>query len=98
MARPLGGGVSRERMANTLMVVKAKGGSADINGTDVKNGFEAISNFTLGGILPPLTITAEDHEGGGWVQMFQVRGEKFVPISEWLHGYRDVVMAMVKGH
>ena len=78
--------------------VKAKGGSADINGTDVKNGFEAISNFTLGGILPPLTITAEDHEGGGWVQMFQVRGEIFVPISEWLHGYRDVVMAMVKGH
>ncbi|MBN4083063.1 ABC transporter substrate-binding protein [bacterium AH-315-B06] len=75
--------------------IKAKGGSGDITGTDVKNGFEAISNFTLGGILPPLNITAEDHEGGGWVQIFQVRGEKFVPVTKWMHGYRDVVMKMV---
>jgi len=76
--------------------VKAKGGSANITGTDVKNGFEQIKDFTLGGILPPLTITKEDHEGGGWVQMFQVRGEKFVPVSEWMHGYRETVMEMVR--
>ena len=36
-------------------------------------GFESILGFTLDGFLPLLTITAEDHEGGGWVQIFQVK-------------------------
>ena len=75
--------------------VKAKGGSADITGEDVKNGFEQIKDFTLGGMLPPLTITAKDHEGGGWVQIFQVKGEGFQPVTEWMQGYRSLVDEMV---
>ena len=78
--------------------VKAKGGSANVTGADVQKGFENISNFSLGGILPPLKVTAEDHEGGGWVQVFQVKGEAFVPISKWMHGYRKTVMEMVAAH
>jgi branched-chain amino acid transport system substrate-binding protein len=75
--------------------VKAKGGNAKITGEDVKKGFEQIKDFTLGGLLPPLEITAQDHEGGGWVQMFQVKGEGFVPVSKWMQGYRAVVNEMV---
>jgi len=75
--------------------VKAKGGSAKITGEDVKNGFEQIKDFTLGGMLPPLTITAKDHEGGGWVQIFQVKGEGFQPVTEWMQGYRSLVDEMV---
>ena len=71
-------------------------GGGKITGADVQKGFEKISNFSLGGILPPLNITPEDHEGGGWVQIFQVQGDGFVPISKWMHGYRDVVMEMVR--
>ncbi len=79
--------------------VKAKGGSGDVTGEDVKNGFEKISGFSLGGILPPMKITKEDHEGGGWVRIFQVKGNGFVPVSDWMHGYRDVVTKMVQeGH
>src|ERR1700751_973829 len=47
-------------------------------GADIKNGLEQIRNFTLGGLVPPLEITPTDHEGGGWVQVFQVHGGKFV--------------------
>src|SRR5262249_42037517 len=36
-----------------------------ITGADTKAGFEKISNFTLGGLVPPLKVTATDHEGGG---------------------------------
>jgi branched-chain amino acid transport system substrate-binding protein len=32
-----------------------------ITGPDVKAGFEAISNFTLDGLVPPLKITSADH-------------------------------------
>src|SRR5467141_864094 len=36
-----------------------------ITGEDVKKGFEQIKGFTLGGLVPPLEVTATDHEGGG---------------------------------
>ncbi|HEX2886535.1 ABC transporter substrate-binding protein [Vineibacter terrae] len=73
--------------------VKAKAGGMPTS-EDVKKGFETINANSLaavGGISPPLEITAEDHEGGGWVQIFQVKGGKFVKASEWMQAYRDVV-------
>lgn len=65
--------------------------SSKITGADVKTGFENISNFTLGGLVPPLKVTATDHEGGGLVQIWQVKGGKFVKASEWFSAYPDVV-------
>jgi branched-chain amino acid transport system substrate-binding protein len=74
--------------------IKAKG-SADITGEDVRKGFEAIHDFSLGGLVPPLEFSKADHEGGGWVRIFQAKGGKWVPRTDWFHGYRDVVTAMV---
>ncbi len=74
--------------------LKAKG-SADITGTDVAQGLEQIKDFTLGGMLPPMQFSAADHEGGGWVRIFQVKGNGFVPVTDWMHGYREVVEEMV---
>jgi branched-chain amino acid transport system substrate-binding protein len=67
-----------------------------ITGADVKAGFEKIRGFTLGGLVPPLEITANDHEGGGWVQIFQVKGGKFVKASDWFKAYPDVIAKHVK--
>jgi branched-chain amino acid transport system substrate-binding protein len=64
-------------------------------GEDVKKGFEMIHDFTLGGLLPPLQITPSDHEGGGWVQIFQVKGDGMVPETKWFRGYRDLVLHTV---
>lgn len=79
------------------LAVEAKGGAAP-TGEEVKKGFERIKNFTLGGLVPPLELTPTDHEGGGWVQVFQVKGGKFVADGPWFHGYRDVVLKHVRGH
>ena len=81
-----------EAVRNAL---KANGGKKP-TGEDIKNGFEQIHDFTLGGLVPPLKITADDHEGGGWVQIFQVKGDKFVKETDWIHAYPDVVAAAVK--
>jgi branched-chain amino acid transport system substrate-binding protein len=67
-----------------------------ITGADVKAGFEKISNFTLGGLVPPLKITPNDHEGGGLVQIWQVKGGKFEKTTEWFAAYPDVVAKHIK--
>jgi branched-chain amino acid transport system substrate-binding protein len=81
-----------EAIRNAL---KANGGKKP-TGEEVKAGFESIHDFTLGGLVPPLTITDADHEGGGWVQIYQAKGGKFVKETEWIHAYPDVVAAAVK--
>src|SRR5436309_615236 len=67
-----------------------------VTGDKVRLGFEAIKNFDLQGFLPPMTVTAKDHEGGGWVRMYQVKGTEWVAITDWIRGYRDEVMTLVK--
>jgi len=81
-----------EAIRNAL---KAKGGGK-ITGVDTKAGFEKISGFTLGGLVPPLKVTPTDHEGGGLVQIWQVKGGKFVKVTDWYSAYTDVVAKHIK--
>jgi len=67
-----------------------------ITGDDVKKGFEKINNFTLGGLVPPLKVTSTDHEGGGLVQIWQVKDGKFVKVTDWYAAYQDVVAKHIK--
>ncbi len=67
-----------------------------ITGVDTKAGFEKINNFTLGGLVPPLKVTSTDHEGGGLVQIWQVKGGKFVKVTDWYSAYPDVVAKHIK--
>jgi len=75
--------------------IKAKNG-AKPTGADVKGGFEQISNFTLGGLVPPLKVTPADHEGGGLVQIWQVKDGKFVKSTDWFAAYQNVVAKHIK--
>jgi branched-chain amino acid transport system substrate-binding protein len=75
--------------------VKAKP-DGKITGEDAKKGFEKIANFTLGGLVPPLKVTPTDHEGGGLVQIWQVKGGKFEKATEWFAAYQDVVAKHIK--
>jgi branched-chain amino acid transport system substrate-binding protein len=79
----------------TRNALKSTGGKQP-SGEDVKRGFEAIRDFTLGGLVPPLEVTAGDHEGGGWVQVFQAKGGKFVKETDWFRAYPELVAAAVK--
>jgi len=70
--------------------IKAKGGAKPTS-EDVKNGMEAIKGFTLGGMVPPMEVTREDHEGGGWVQVWTAKDGKLVKNGDWFQAYRDVI-------
>ncbi len=67
-----------------------------LTGEKMKKGFESMKNFDLGGFLPPLTVTPQDHEGGGWVRMYQVKGKEWVPVTDWFRGYQDEVWKLIK--
>jgi branched-chain amino acid transport system substrate-binding protein len=70
--------------------IKAKGGAKPTS-EEVKKGMESIKGFTLGGFVPPLEITPADHEGGGWVQVWTVKGGKLVKVKDWFQGYRPAI-------
>ena len=70
--------------------IKAKGGAKPTS-EDVKKGMEAIKDFTLGGMVPPMQITPEDHEGGGWVQVWTVKDGKLAKDGDWFQAYREVI-------
>jgi branched-chain amino acid transport system substrate-binding protein len=67
-----------------------------VTGEQVKNAMESIKDFSLGGFLPPMTFSSKDHEGGGWVRLYQVKGEELVAYTDWFRGYRDLVFEEVK--
>jgi len=70
--------------------IKAKAGGRP-DSVDVKNGMESIKGFTLGGMVPPMELTPLDHEGGGWVQVWSVKGGKLTKTTDWFQAYRDVI-------
>ena len=39
-----------------------------------------------------MEITAADHEGGGWVEIWSVKGGKLVRTKAWFQGFRPVVL------
>jgi branched-chain amino acid transport system substrate-binding protein len=71
--------------------IKAKGGAMPTS-EDVKKGMESIKGFTLGGFVPPMELTAADHEGGGWVQIWTVKGGKLVMVKDWFQGNRPTIL------
>jgi branched-chain amino acid transport system substrate-binding protein len=67
-----------------------------LTGDKVRLGYESIRNFDAQSLGPPITLTPQDHEGGGYLRVYQVKGNEWVPVSEWIRGYRDDVLALVR--
>jgi len=61
----------------------------------IRAALEMVSNFDLNGLMPPITITPQDHEGGGMGRISQWDGSRWVPVTDWMSAFRDVVWEMV---
>ncbi len=74
---------------------------AKITSEDMRLGFEKITAASLakfGEMVPPLRVTAADHEGGGWIQVFQIKGGEYVKASEYFTAYPQVKAEVIKQH
>lgn len=64
---------------------------APLTGAKLKAGLERIQNFDAEGLMPPVTITPQDHQGGGAGRVSQWNGETWEPVGEWGAAYQEVV-------
>ncbi len=69
---------------------------APLTGEKLKQGFEMLKDFNAEGLMPPLTITAQDHQGGGQGIVSEWDGKQWAPKTEWGAAYQDVVWQLIK--
>ena len=62
----------------------------------LKKGMEEVKDFSAQGLMPPITLTAADHQGGGKGRISQWDGAKWTPKTDWYAAYQDIVMDLVK--
>ena len=62
----------------------------------MRRGLESLKGYTADGLIPPVTVTAKDHGGGGRTRIDMWDGAKWVPQTDWFIGYSDVVWDVVK--
>jgi len=64
--------------------------------TKIKAGLESLRNFDANGLIAPVTVTGKDHGGGGKTRIDMWDGKKWVPQSDWISAYPEVVDQIVK--
>ncbi|MFA7504094.1 MAG: ABC transporter substrate-binding protein [Burkholderiaceae bacterium] len=69
---------------------------APLTGEKLKAGLEMIKDFDADGLMPPLTITAEDHQGGGWGRISEWNGKQWAPLSDWSTAEQDLVWKLIR--
>lgn len=73
-----------------------KAPNGPITGPWLNDGLHAIANFTADGMLPGITVTKEDHQGGGKGRVARWDGAKFVPQTDWFTANQDLVWAEIR--
>lgn len=73
-----------------------KQGGLPLTPAKIKAGLESLKNFDANGLIAPVTVTAKDHGGGGKTRIDMWDGTKWVPQSDWIAAYTDVVDTVVK--
>jgi len=69
---------------------------APLTPAKLKKGLESIKNFTADGLLPRVTVTADDHQGGGQGRIATWDGSAWRPDTGWFAASQDVVWDLVK--
>lgn len=83
-------------MVEGVRMAAQKAPNGPVTGTWLNDGLRSITNFTAEGLLPPTTITREDHQGGGYGRISRWDGAKFVPVTDWFTANQEVVWAEIR--
>ncbi|MDN3518723.1 ABC transporter substrate-binding protein [Aquisalimonas lutea] len=64
---------------------------APLTGEKLRDGFHMIEDYDAEGMMPPLTFSEEDHQGGGYGRVSEWNGEEWEPVTDWFAAYQDIV-------
>lgn len=67
-----------------------------ITAQSYKAALETLKDYDANGLMAPITVTADDHGGGGKTRIEMWDGETWVPQTDWIAEYSDVVWDVVK--
>lgn len=56
----------------------------ELTGENIKASLETVKDFSTGGVTQPITFTDKDHRGTKGLRIFQVKGGKWEPITEFM--------------
>lgn len=97
------GVVSAIMQEEAIRAAQKKFGNRPITGKELQWGMEhleitpeRLKEIGAEGLMMPLKVTPEDHEGGGKVRFQQWDGEKWVPITGWVAPMKDFVWKLIK--
>lgn len=78
-------------------------GARTLSGAELRWGIEnldltadRIRELGAEGLVPPISITCRDHEGGGRVKFQQWDGEDWIVVSDWIEPDRAMIDPMIK--
>lgn len=69
-----------------------------VTGPWLNAGLRSITDFDAEGLMPPMTISHEDHQGGGMGRIARWDGERFVPATDWFTANQEIVWELVRGY
>lgn len=83
-------------MVEGVRMAFEKAPDGPVSGEWLNAGLRSITNFDAEGLIPPTTVTPEDHQGGGQARVARWNGSKFVPATDWFSANQDVVWEEVR--
>ena len=55
-----------------------------------------MKDYDVNGLMAPVTVTMQDHGGGGKTRIEMWDGSKWVPQTDWIGAFKDDVWNVVK--
>lgn len=83
-------------MVEGVRMAFEKNPDGPITGPWLQAGLESITDFTAEGMIPPTTITPEDHQGGGMARIARWNGSAFEPVTDWFTANQDIVWEEIR--
>ena len=56
----------------------------ELTGANIKGALETLSDYDMGGVTAPVTLTATDHRGSRGLRIFRVEGGVWIPFTDFV--------------
>jgi branched-chain amino acid transport system substrate-binding protein len=90
-------------IVEAMHTARAEFGDKALSGEEMQWGFEhlditeeRIAELGLTGVIPPTTVTCENHEGSPAIKLQRWDGEKWTIFTDWIPAMNDVVRPLIE--